>query len=77
MLGVTLGLVLRRLLPAMALTWVCYIIVQVVMGLWVRPALLTPEHRQPSARTGSARGCPDRPTAAARQGSCVKPAISC
>ena len=44
MLGVTLGLVLRRLLPAMALTWVLYIVVQVVMGLWVRPALLTPEH---------------------------------
>jgi hypothetical protein len=44
MLGVTLGLVLRRLLPAMALTGVGYIVVQVVMNLWVRPALLTPEH---------------------------------
>ena len=44
MLGVTLGLVLRRLLPAMALTGVGYIVVQVVMNLWVRPALLAPEH---------------------------------
>lgn len=44
MLGVALGLVLRRLLPAMALTGVGYIVVQVVMNLWVRPALLTPEH---------------------------------
>jgi hypothetical protein len=43
MLGVTLGLLLRRLLPAMALTGVGYIAVQVVMNLWVRPALLTPE----------------------------------
>jgi hypothetical protein len=44
MLGVTLGLLLRRLLPAMALTGVGYTVVQVVMNLWVRPALLAPEH---------------------------------
>jgi hypothetical protein len=44
MLGVTLGLVLRRLLPAMAVTGIGYIAVQVVMNLWVRPALLAPEH---------------------------------
>jgi hypothetical protein len=44
MLGAMLGLVLRRLLPAMALTSVGYIIVQVVTNLWVRPALLTPDH---------------------------------
>lgn len=44
MLGVTLGLLLRRLLPAMALTGVGYIAVQVVMNMWVRPALLAPEH---------------------------------
>jgi hypothetical protein len=44
MLGVTLGLLLRRLLPAMALTGVGYIVVQVIMNLWVRPALLAPEH---------------------------------
>jgi len=43
-LGVTLGLVLRRLLPAMALTGVGYIVVQVAMNLWVRPALLAPNH---------------------------------
>jgi len=44
MLGVTLGLVLRRLLPAMVLTGVGYILVQTVMTLWIRPALLAPEH---------------------------------
>jgi hypothetical protein len=44
MLGVTLGLVLRRLLPAMALTGVGYIVVQIIMNLWVRPALLPPDH---------------------------------
>ncbi|HEX6454389.1 MAG TPA: ABC transporter permease [Trebonia sp.] len=44
MLGVTLGLVLRRLLPAMALTGVGYIVAQVVMNLWIRPALLAPDH---------------------------------
>ena len=44
MLGVTLGLVLRRLLPAMALTGIGYIAVQVIMNLWARPALLTPAH---------------------------------
>lgn len=44
MLGVTLGLLLRRMLPAMALTGVGYTSVQVVMSLWVRPALLAPEH---------------------------------
>jgi hypothetical protein len=43
MLGVTLGLALRRLLPAMALTGVGYIAVQVAMNLWVRPTLLTPD----------------------------------
>jgi hypothetical protein len=43
MLGVTLGLALRRLLPAMALTGAGYIAVQVVMNLWVRPTLLTPD----------------------------------
>jgi hypothetical protein len=43
MLGVTLGLLLRRLLPAMALTGVGYIAVQVIMNLWARPALLAPD----------------------------------
>jgi hypothetical protein len=42
MLGVTLGVVLRRLLPAMALTGIGYVVVQVVMTLWVRPGLPSP-----------------------------------
>jgi hypothetical protein len=44
LLGVTLGLLLRRLLPAMALTGVGYIVVQFVVSLWGRQALLTPDH---------------------------------
>jgi len=43
MLGVTLGLLLRRLLPAMALTGVGYLAVQFGLSLWGRRALLAPE----------------------------------
>jgi len=41
-LGVTLGAVLRRPIPAMALTLALYVAVQVVVPLWVRPHLVTP-----------------------------------
>lgn len=44
MLGVTLGLLLRRLLPAMALTVAGYIAVQVAVALWIRSAVLAPSH---------------------------------
>jgi hypothetical protein len=44
MLGVTLGLLLRRLLPAMALTIAGYIAVQVAVALWIRRAVLAPAH---------------------------------
>jgi hypothetical protein len=44
MLGVTLGLLLRRLLPAMALTVAGYIAAQVVTALWIRRAVLAPAH---------------------------------
>jgi len=41
-LGVALGAVLRRPIPAMALTLALYLAVQVVVPLWVRPHLVPP-----------------------------------
>ena len=42
-LGVTAGLLIRRAVPAMALTLVIFAAVQVVMPLWVRPHLVPPD----------------------------------
>ncbi len=42
MLGVTLGVLLRRSLPAMALTLAVFAAVQVAVPLWVRPHLVSP-----------------------------------
>jgi hypothetical protein len=39
-LGVTAGLLIRRAVPAMALTLAIFVAVQVVMPLWIRPHLL-------------------------------------
>ncbi len=39
-LGVTAGLLIRRAVPAMALTLAVFAVVQVVMPLWIRPHLL-------------------------------------
>jgi len=41
-LGITLGIVLRRSVPAMALTLLLYVAVQVAVPLWVRPHLAAP-----------------------------------
>jgi hypothetical protein len=43
-LGVTAGVVLRRTLPAMAVTLVAFAVIQVVMPNVVRPHLLPPAH---------------------------------
>jgi ABC-type transport system involved in multi-copper enzyme maturation permease subunit len=40
-LGVTLGAIVRRSLPAMALTLALFVAVQVAVPLWVRPHLVT------------------------------------
>ncbi|MCM2413193.1 ABC transporter permease [Streptomyces sp. RKAG290] len=42
LLGVALGLLIRRTVPAMATTLVLYTVVQVAMVLWVRPRLAAP-----------------------------------
>lgn len=44
-LGVALGVVLRRSLPAMALTLAIFTFVQIAMPLWVRPHLVAPVDR--------------------------------
>jgi len=43
-LGVALGLLVRRILPAMALTLVIFIAIRVIVMLWVRPYFVAPLH---------------------------------
>ena len=43
-LGVTAGVLVRRTLPAMAITLAVFAAVQVVMPNWVRPYLISPVH---------------------------------
>jgi hypothetical protein len=43
-LGVTLGVLIRRTLPAMAATLVAYVAARVVFTEWIRPRLLAPAH---------------------------------
>ena len=43
-LGVTVGVLIRRTVPAMAVTLALFAAVQVVMPLWVRPHLIPPSH---------------------------------
>jgi hypothetical protein len=43
-LGVTAGVLVRRAVPAMALTLVVFVLVQVAMPLWVRPQIFPPDH---------------------------------
>ena len=40
LLGTTIGLILRRSVPAMALTLAIYVVVQIAVPLWVRPHLV-------------------------------------
>jgi hypothetical protein len=43
-LGVTVGMLIRRTLPAMAVTLAVFVAVQIAMPLWIRPHLITPVH---------------------------------
>jgi hypothetical protein len=43
-LGVTAGVLVRRAVPAMALTLAVFAVLQVAMPLWVRPNLFPPDH---------------------------------
>ena len=42
LLGTLIGLILRRSVPAMALTLAIYVLVQIAVPLWVRPHLVPP-----------------------------------
>jgi hypothetical protein len=42
-LGVTTGLIVRRALPAMAVTVAVFAVIQLVMPLWIRPNLIPPD----------------------------------
>ncbi|WP_067801896.1 ABC transporter permease subunit [Actinomadura formosensis] len=42
-LGVTVGVLVRRTLPAMAITLVVFVAVQIAMPTWIRPHLIPPE----------------------------------
>jgi hypothetical protein len=42
MLGVTLGVVIRKMLPAMAATLVSFVAIRLAFATWVRPHLITP-----------------------------------
>jgi hypothetical protein len=43
-LGVTAGMLVRRAVPAMAITLAIFAVLQVTVPLWVRPNLFPPEH---------------------------------
>jgi hypothetical protein len=43
-LGVTAGLLLRRTLPAMAVTLVAFVVARLAVAAWLRPVLLAPSH---------------------------------
>jgi hypothetical protein len=59
-LGVTVGVVVRRTLPAMAIVLAVLAVTQVGMSVGVRPHLVTPEHRTvPITAAGLIRMTPD------------------
>ena len=63
-LGVTAGALIRRTLPAMAVTLAIFAALQVAMPLWVRPNLAPPDHTVlPVTSLGAA--LPSRPARAA------------
>src|ERR1017187_10339229 len=47
-LGVTAGVLIRRTVPAMAITLAVFAAVQIAMPIWIRPHLIAPVHA-PSA----------------------------
>lgn len=43
-LGVTIGVLIRRTVPAMAVTLAAFAVIQIVMPLWIRPHYIPPSH---------------------------------
>ncbi len=52
-LGVTAGVLIRRTVPAMAVTLAIFVVVQIVMPNWVRPHLIPPAHASMAVNPGS------------------------
>ena len=52
-LGVTAGVLIRRTVPAMAVTLVIFAVVQLAMPLWIRPHLIAPVHAATALNIGS------------------------
>jgi hypothetical protein len=55
-LGVTLGVLIKRTVPAMAVTLVIFAAIQVVVPVWVRPNLFSPSHLTSPALTAPLLG---------------------
>lgn len=53
-LGVLLGMLIRRTVPAMAVTLVVFTAIQIMVPIWVRPSLVPPAHTTSPALTASA-----------------------
>jgi len=51
--GVTAGVLVRRTLPAMAITLAVFAAVQITMPLWVRPHLIAPLHHTTALNTAT------------------------
>jgi hypothetical protein len=55
-LGVTAGVLIRRTVPAMAVTLAVFAAVQIVMPLWIRPHLITPVRTTVALSAASIQG---------------------
>jgi ABC-type transport system involved in multi-copper enzyme maturation permease subunit len=55
-LGVLIGLMVRRTVPAMAITLAVFAIVQIAMPLWIRPHLITPVRSTVPLTVGNING---------------------
>ena len=53
-LGAATGVLLRRTLPAMAITLAIFAVVQVAVPLWIRPHLIPPDHTTITLQSGQA-----------------------
>jgi ABC-type transport system involved in multi-copper enzyme maturation permease subunit len=55
-LGVLIGIMVRRTVPAMAITLAVFAIVQIAMPLWIRPHLITPVRSTVALTAGNIQG---------------------
>jgi len=60
-LGVLAGALVRRTVPAMAITLVGYVVLQVAMPIWVRPHLATPVEQTTAITSQTLHGISGRP----------------